>query len=161
MDIRDFLLPQLRQEAALTITFFKRIPEDNLDWRPHPKSMSFKELANHMAEIPSWITATMELEEMDLGSYKTPNFSTIPEIIKAFEINLSQAENSLQKDDKEYEKNWRMLHNGNKMMEMPRLDMLRTMVLGQLPHHRAQLGVYFRLLEIPVPSTYGPSADDR
>jgi uncharacterized damage-inducible protein DinB len=161
MDIQDLLLPQLRQEAALTIKFFNRIPEEKLDWQPHSKSMSFKELANHMAEIPSWITATMEMSEMDLESYATPDFSTVPEITKAFEINLSQAENSLKKDDEEYQKDWRMLKNGNKILEMPRLDVLRMMVLGQLPHHRAQMGVYFRLLDIDVPSTYGPSADER
>ncbi|MDT0650106.1 DinB family protein [Autumnicola edwardsiae] len=161
MDIQDLLLPQLRQEAALTIKFFNRIPEEKLDWRPHSKSMSFKELANHMAEIPSWITATMEMSEMDMESYATPDFNTVPEIIKAFKINLSQAENSLKKDDEEYQKDWRMLKNGNKILEMPRLDVLRMMVLSQLPHHRAQMGVYFRLLDIDVPSTYGPSADER
>jgi uncharacterized damage-inducible protein DinB len=161
MDIQDLLLPQLRQEAALTIKFFNRIPEEKLDWQPHSKSMSFKELANHMAEIPSWITATMEMSEMDMESYATPDFNTVPEITKAFEINLSQAENSLKKDDEEYQKDWRMLKNGNKILEMPRLDVLRMMVLGQLPHHRAQMGVYFRLLDIDVPSTYGPSADER
>ncbi|MDT0646351.1 DinB family protein [Zunongwangia sp. F260] len=161
MTIENMFLPQLQHEAVLTEKFFSRIPQDKIDWRPHPKSMSFKELANHMAEIPSWITATMELDEMDMEAYRAPDFDTVPEITKAFKINLTQAENALKKPDKEYEKTWRMLKNGNKIMEMQRLEVLRVMVLNQLPHHRAQMGVYFRLLDIPVPSTYGPSADER
>jgi uncharacterized damage-inducible protein DinB len=131
-----------------------------MDWRPHKKSMSIRQLANHLAEIPSWITATMEMDDMDMAGYKAPDFATLEEILEVLQNNTSEAEAALKKPDKEYKKNWKMILDGKVLMDMPKYSVLRMMVLNQLPHHRAQLGVYFRLLDIPVPATYGPSADE-
>ena len=160
MKIQEFLLPELHQEVALTEKFLKRIPNDKMDWRPHKKSMTLGELANHLAELPSWITATMELDELEMNEYKPQEFKKINEIVEALKNNAHEAEASLQKADEEYFKNWKMLYKGEVIMEKNKLETLRSVVMNQFPHHRAQLGVYFRLLDIPVPATYGPSADE-
>ena len=122
--------------------------------------MSIRQLANHLAEIPSWITGTMEMDEMDMAGYKAPDFASVEEILEVLRNNTAEAEAALRKPDKEYEKNWKMIQNEKVLMDMPKYSVLRMMVFNQLPHHRAQLGVYFRLLDIPVPATYGPSADE-
>jgi uncharacterized damage-inducible protein DinB len=153
-------LNELRNEVRLTEKFLKRIPEDKLDWRPHKKSMSIKELGNHLAEIPSWITGTMEMEEMNMDGYEASNLKSVDEMVKVLKKNASEAEASLKKSDDVFQKNWKMKMKDETLWEMPRLDVLNTVILNQIPHHRAQLGVYFRLLDLPVPATYGPSADE-
>lgn len=161
MKLYEILIPGLQYEVAITEKFLKRIPQDRMDWRPHQKSMSINQLANHLTEIPGWVTVTMEMEEMEMESYRSPEFKTPSEMLQALKKNTSEAEAALRKPDAEFKKNWKMLMGGETVMDMPKLNVLQTMVLNQLPHHRAQLGVYFRLLDIPVPATYGPSADER
>lgn len=161
MEIKEILLPELQQEVALTEKFLKRIPEDKLGWKPHEKSMSILELANHLAEIPSWITGTMEMDELDMDGYTPAQFKSLKEIIQALKNNAAEAEASLDKPDSDYLKNWKMISGGQIIIDMPRIHVLRSGVLNQIPHHRAQLGVYFRLLDISVPATYGPSADEQ
>ena len=161
MKTANFFISQLQQEVFLTEKFLKRIPEDKLAWKPHEKSMSIKQLANHLAEIPSWITATMEMDSLDMENYKSPDFKTVKDIVDTLKMNATQAEVALDKPDKAYDNNWKMVRKGETLMEMPKFKVLQTMVMNQLPHHRAQLGVYFRLLDISVPATYGPSADEK
>lgn len=160
MEIKDILLNELRNEVRLTEKFLKRIPKDKLDWRPHEKSMSIKELGSHLAEIPSWITGTMEMDEMNMDGYEASNLSSPDEMVNVLKKNAADAEASLQKPDDAFKKNWKMKMKDETLWEMPRLDVLNTVVLNQIPHHRAQLGVYFRLLDQSVPATYGPSADE-
>lgn len=160
MKIHEFLIPQLKQEVALTEKFLKRIPEDSLGWKPHEKSMTLKQIANHLSEIPAWITGTMEAESLDIKGYSSPDHGTIDEIIKELKRNAVAAETSLRKPDEEFENMWRMTKEGETLFEMPKFNVLQAMVMNQFPHHRAQLGVYFRLLDISVPATYGPSADE-
>lgn len=160
MELKDLLIPELQYEVVLTEKFLNRIPADKMDWRPHPRSMSIRELANHLAEIPGWIGAIMDKEEMDLSGYKSPSYNSVEQIIKLLKENTNYAENALRKPNSDYEILWRLTKDGKTLVEMPRLNMLRSMALNQLPHHRAQLGVYFRLLDIPVPASYGPSADE-
>lgn len=160
MKIQELLVPELQHEVMLTEKFLKRIPEDKLDWKPHNKSMSLLELGNHLAEIPSWITGTMEMEEMNMDGYEPNKLKSVDELIATLKKNASEAQESLKKEDSEYLKNWKMIVGGETVVDMPRINVLRTMVLNQLPHHRAQMGVYFRLLDIPVPATYGPTADE-
>lgn len=160
MEIKDILLNELKNEVRLTEKFLKRIPEDKLDWRPHEKSMSIRELGSHLAEIPSWITGTMEMEEMNMDGYEASNFKSVDEMVETLKKNAAEAEASLQKSDEAFHKNWKMKMKDETLWEMPRLDVLNTVVLNQIPHHRAQLGVYFRLLDQSVPATYGPSADE-
>jgi len=161
MKIHEFLIPQLQQEVSLTEKFLKRIPEDKMDWKPHNKSMSFQELANHLAEIPEWVAGTMDSEGWDLKGYKPPAKSSVNEILEDLKNNASMAEKALQKPDEVYGEIWKMTERETVLMEMPRFNVLQSIVMNQFPHHRAQLGVYFRLLDISVPSTYGPSADEQ
>ncbi|MEO2061964.1 MAG: DinB family protein [Christiangramia sp.] len=161
MKIQEFLIPQLKQEVALTEKFLKRIPEDKMSWKPHEKSMSMQQLANHLAEIPGWITGTMEAGEWDLTGYEAPNKMTVSEIVADLKDNAAAAEKALEKPDEEYFKTWKMTKGEETVFEMPKLQTLQTVVMNQFPHHRAQLGVYFRLLDISVPSSYGPSADEQ
>lgn len=160
MNIHEFLIPQLQQEVSLTEKFLKRIPQDKMGWKPHEKSMTIKQIANHLAEIPTWITATMEAEALDLKGYTSPNFDEVEDIIQELKQKSLAAETSLRKTDGEFNRMWRMTKQGQTLFEMPKFNVLQSMVMNQFPHHRAQLGVYFRLLDIPVPATYGPSADE-
>lgn len=160
MKIHEFLIPQLQQEVALTEKFLKRIPDDKMGWKPHEKSMTIRQIANHLSEIPAWITGTMEAEAMDVARYKSPDHNTVEEIIKELKKNTLSAETSLRKPDDEFQKIWRMKKQDETLFEMPRFNVLQAMVMNQFPHHRAQLGVYFRLLDISVPASYGPSADE-
>lgn len=161
MKIHEILIPQLQQEVALTEKFLKRIPEDKLDWKPHKKSMSIRELANHLAELPTWITGTMNAGAMDVKGYKPLDHASVDQMIKELKENSAEAEASLKKSDDEFERKWKMTNDGEILFELPKLNVLQSMVMNQFPHHRAQLGVYFRLLDISVPATYGPSADER
>ncbi len=161
MKIHEFLIPQLQQEVALTEKFLKRIPEDKMGWKPHERSMTIKQIANHLSEIPSWITGTMEAEAWDVQGYVAPNHASVEDIIKELKTNAVAAETSLKKPDSEFEHTWKMTKEGETLFEMPKFNVLQTMVMNQFPHHRAQLGVYFRLLDISVPATYGPSADEQ
>lgn len=160
MELQKFLITELQHEVVLTEKFLEFIPREKLNWRPHPKSRSIRELANHLAEIPSWITATMELDEMNMQDYTSPDFGTVKEILEILRNNTSEAEAALKKPDAEFEKTWKMIRAEKVLIEMPKFNVLRLVVMNQLPHHRAQLGVYFRLLDIPVPGTYGASADE-
>lgn len=160
MKIHEFLIPQLQQEVVLTEKFLKRIPEDKMGWKPHEKSMTIKQIANHLAEIPAWITGTMEAEALDLKGYTSPDFDKVEDIIMELKRNTAGAETSLRKADEEFHRTWRMTKEGETLFEMPKFNVLQAMVMNQFPHHRAQLGVYFRLLDISVPATYGPSADE-
>ncbi|WP_300439444.1 DinB family protein [Christiangramia sp.] len=161
MEIHEFLIPQLQQEVALTEKFLKRIPEDKMEWQPHEKSMTIKQIANHLAEIPAWITGTMEAESLDVKGYSSPSFDSVNDIIQELKQNTISAETSLRKPDSEFRRSWKMTKEGETLFEMPKFNVLQAMVMNQFPHHRAQLGVYFRLLDIPVPATYGPSADEQ
>lgn len=160
MDLQHLLIPEFQYEVTLTEKFIKRIPEDKMEWRPHPKSMSIKELANHLAEIPQWVLAIMEKEELDLQGYKAPDYKDKEEIVNFLRNGASSADSALRKPDEAYQELWKLRKGEHTLMEMPKLNVLRTLAFNQLPHHRAQLGVYFRLLDLPVPSTYGPSADE-
>ena len=160
MELQHLLIPEFQYEVTLTEKFINRIPEDNLDWRPHPKSMSIKQLANHLAEIPQWVLAIMEKEELDLQGYRSPDFRSKEEMVKFLRNGASSAEAALRRPDEDYQELWKLRKGEYTVVEMPKLNVLRTLAFNQLPHHRAQLGVYFRLLDIPVPSTYGPSADE-
>lgn len=160
MELQHLLIPEFQYEVTLTEKFIKRIPDDKMDWRPHPRSMSIKELANHLAEIPQWVITVMEKEELDLQTYKAPDFRDKEDIVRFLRNGASTAESSLRQPDDAYQEIWKLKKGDQTLVEMPKLNVLRNLAFNQLPHHRAQLGVYFRLLDISVPSTYGPSADE-
>lgn len=145
---------RIRKRSNATEKFLKRIPEDKLTRKPLDK------FRNHLAEIPSWIPATMEKEEKNMDGYEPTRLKSVDELTASLNKNASEARESLKKEDSEYLKNWKMIVGGETDMEMPSINVLRSLILNHLPHHRAQLGIYFRLLNIPVPATYVPSADE-
>lgn len=157
---KELLVTELQHEVALTEKFLSRIPADKMSWKPHEKSMSVKVLANHLSDIPSWISGTMDVDELEMSGYKSPDYDNVGDIVGNLKKNAEAAAISLDKADEEYHKMWTMKNNGEVLMSMPKYQTLRGMVLNQLPHHRAQLGVYLRLMDQPVPATYGPSADE-
>lgn len=161
MEIQKLLIPELEHEVALTEKFLRRIPKDKLDWRPHPKSMSIKQLGSHLAELPSWVVGTMSQDEMIMDEYKPPTNDNVDDMIKTLKSAAKEAADSLKVANSEYNKKWKMIQGGKTVMEMPKYQVLRGMVLNQFPHHRAQLGVCLRLLNESVPATYGPSADEQ
>ena len=161
MKIRELLIPELEHEVALTEKFLDRIPKNKMNWKAHKKSMTLQQLGSHLAEIPWWITGTMSRDEMNMDDYKPPLNSSPKEMIQVLKAAAADAKVAMEVDDAEYEKPWRMIQGGKVIFEMPKYKVLRYMVLNQIPHHRAQLGVNLRLLGESVPSTYGPSADEQ
>ncbi|MGB1243124.1 MAG: DinB family protein [Chitinophagales bacterium] len=162
MAISDFLISELQYELAVTEKFFNRVPEDKMDWKPHEKSMTVGQLISHIAEIPGWVPVTMDMDALDMGAYQPPSVGSPKEAIEVLKANGEKAIESLGRaSDADYSKMWKMTAGEQTLMELPKYMSLRTGGMGQLPHHRAQLGVYLRLLDIAVPATYGPSADEQ
>ena len=155
-------LKELDMEAATTRKMLERIPDDKYDWQPHPKSMTIRRLATHVAELPSWVTMTLNTSELDFASspYIPEVINDTAELMNYFERNLADGRANLEvaKED-QLSDNW-TLRNGDQVYSTsPKSEVLR-MTYSQIIHHRAQLGVYLRLLEVPIPGSYGPSADD-
>lgn len=156
-------LKELEQESVVTRKMLERIPADKSDWQPHPKSMSMKNLAGHIAELPGWISMAFTTTEMDFASnpYQPPVWNTNEELLGIFEETLAGAKEHLMKaTEAELEPEW-ILRNGEEIyMKITKGELVRH-AMSQTIHHRAQLGVYLRLLDIPIPGTYGPSADEQ
>lgn len=156
----DPILTELREEAPATRRLLERIPSDKLGWKPHPKSRSLGELATHVAQIPAMAERVVNLDEF------TPNLSpaavgSIEEIREAFERNVRLAEELLSNMTQQQAlADWRLVFKGKEVFRLPRAAVLRKVMLNHLYHHRGQLGVYLRLLEVPVPIVYGPTADE-
>jgi len=166
MAIRDALLPEYDHEMATTRSALERVPEGKSDWKPHEKSMTLSRLAGHLAEIPGWCAVTLEQDSIDTnppgGSPMKPVMMTSRrELLELFDNNVAAGREALSKvSDEALMKPWALLSGGKKMMEMPRIAVLRGFILSHNVHHRAQLGVYLRLNDVPVPAMYGPSADE-
>lgn len=162
MSILKDLLKELSQESVVTRKMLERIPSDKYDWRPHQKSMSIHQLSGHIAELPGWISmafTTNELNFADSG-YVPPVWNSNEELLAIFEKALAGAKEHLSNGrEEDLQPGW-LLKNGDQvLMNMTKGELIRH-ALNQTVHHRAQLGVYLRLLDIPIPGTYGPSADD-
>jgi uncharacterized damage-inducible protein DinB len=166
MKISEMFLPEFDQEMANTRRTLERIPEDKLDWKPHEKSMPLGRLAGHLAELAGWTTATLKQDTFDFQPPGAPPMQPfIPksrkEVLDAFDKGTKEARAAIaESSDEHLMKNWSLLSGGKTLMTMPRTAVLRSFVMNHVIHHRAQLGVYLRLNNIPVPSIYGPSADE-
>ena len=155
-------LPEFDHEFAETRKALERVPEDKFDYKPHEKSWSLHDLAAHVAEIPMWMSVTLNTDTFDLDDpYERVVPDTKDEVLAKFDENLAAAREVLAntKADTMMEM-WRMKKGGEVMMEMPKMAVLRSFIFSHNVHHRAQLGVYLRLLDVPVPGHYGPSADE-
>lgn len=165
MNMNQAFLQELENEMANTRKTLERVP-DNMDWTPHPKSMTMGKLAQHLAEIPDWVTKTIAADSYDLSPVGAPPYKPEPvksgkEALAMFDKNLAEAKAALAStNDADLMKPWSLKMAGNTLMTMPRAVVIRNFVLNHNVHHRAQMGVYLRLNDIPVPSIYGPSADE-
>ena len=164
MSIAENYLAELKQEAVATRKILKSVPLEKGDWKPHAKNFSLLRLAAHVAEIPGYLTMTISTDELDFAksNYKSPVPASSEELLAIFEKNLKEAEEALIScSDKDMQKNWTMRNGDTIFFSSPKVLVARSFCLNHLVHHRAQLGLYLRLLDIPVPGTYGPSADDK
>jgi uncharacterized damage-inducible protein DinB len=162
MKLTELFLEELEREAGGTRRALERVPEGKYDWKPHPKSMAFGYLAELVAALPSWSVFTIEQDELDLATYKKPSWRTAKELVRGHDEGDAAARKALQNtSDEHLMKPWRLLVAGKQVMEpTPRYIVLRDSVFNHLAHHRGQLTVYLRLLEVAVPAIYGPSADE-
>jgi uncharacterized damage-inducible protein DinB len=162
MALVDALLPEFDHEMATTRTVLERVPGDRFDWKPHAKSFSIGALATHVATLPTWAVETLERSEIDVGGQPPP--TALPsknEVLAAFDKNVAAVRAALTgKTDAELMAIWSLKRSGRTLFSMPKATVLRSFVLNHLIHHRGQLTVYLRLLDVPVPSVYGPSADE-
>jgi uncharacterized damage-inducible protein DinB len=163
MAIRDMLLPEFDQEMANTRKMFERIPEDRFDYQPHPKSWKLNRLAGHVVDLPNWAVHTIQTEVLELnpGDYKPFEPATRKQLLDQFDKYVREAHAAIaEATDEEFNTIWSMKWEGKTVLTMPRIAVLRTVVLNHLIHHRAQLGFYLRMINATVPGMYGPSADE-
>jgi uncharacterized damage-inducible protein DinB len=155
-------LDDLDEELASTKRVLERVPSDRGSWRPHEKSKTLGELARHVADIPGLAATILTTEELDaLGRPPRAPLSTTAELIELFERGVSALRAALSRaDDERMRGEWALRAGDRVFVRRPRRALLRTMFLSHMIHHRAQLGVYLRLLNVPVPGVYGPSADE-
>jgi len=162
----DVMLQELEQEAQTTRRVLERVPEGKMSWRPHEKSMSLGDLATHLGNIPSWTKNTFEMDELDVAPpgappYRLEQAKSRDELLNAFDKNVSEARAALEAaSDENWQGKWSLLMTGKTIFTLPRPAVFRGFIMSHSIHHRAQLGVYLRLLDVPVPSIYGPSADE-
>ena len=163
MALKEALISEFEQEMANTRKTLERAPTEKLGWKPHEKSFTLGELAAHMAEIPNWLVNTLDDDELNLKGPFTRNTPTaIEEILAAFDANVAEAKKSLAKvDDAHFAKMWSLKVEDKQLFSMPRAAVARGMIMNHSVHHRGQMTVYLRLLDIPVPAIYGPSADEK
>ncbi len=164
MRIAELLLLELRQESANTRKMIERVPTDKLEWRPHEKSMSIGRLATHIAEIPIWFGRIISASEFDFAAsvFKPEKRETTEEIVDVFDKQMAEAINILQNaSDETMNAVFTMRRGEQVLLQLPRKVVLRTFAFNHVYHHRGQLSVYLRLLNIPVPGMYGPSADEK
>ncbi|MGD8320055.1 MAG: DinB family protein [Gemmatimonadota bacterium] len=156
------LLPEFDQEMANTRKMLERVPDEKLQFKPHDKSFSLLELASHVGNLPTWTKATLTTTELDLDQpwERTPPTNRA-EVLAEFEKAAAEARAVLEAvSAEELQVDWTLRSGDQVWFTMPRAAVFRSFVMSHLIHHRAQLGVYLRLLDVPVPGMYGPSADD-
>ena len=166
MAIADVLLPEFDHEMSITRKLLARVPEAQADWRPHPRSQSFGELALHVAGIPGYATAVLTQADLDVNPpgaapAARPAFESTAGVLERFDGHVARARAALAAtSDEQMVTPWALKNGGHTIISRPRAAMLRALALSHMIHHRGQLSVYLRLQDIPVPSIYGPSADE-
>ena len=158
----ESFLQELERESLGTKKMLALVPADKSDWKPHEKSMKLKDLATHLADLPSWITLALTTNELDFATapYNPADCNGGEELVKYYEKNAEEAKQHLLKStDAILEETWTLRNGDIVYMQQNKLDTIRHSYC-QIVHHSAQLGVYLRLLNIPIPGVYGPSADD-
>lgn len=164
--IASSLLPEFDLEMANTRKVLERVRDADFDWKPHAKSFSMGELAGHVATIPGWMTATLTADSFDVSPggvpAEFPKPASAREALTLLLEGVKEARAALAAtSDEAFAAEWSLLGNGQPYFTMPRVAVVRSLVMNHLIHHRAQLGVYLRLKDVPVPALYGPSADEQ
>jgi len=166
MKISDSLLPEFDQEMTGTRKTLERVPDDKLGWTPHPKSFAMGALAAHIVNMLGWTVDTIAKDSFDISPPGAPPYKEEPvasnkELLERFDKNAAAARAAIAgASDETLLKLWSLLAGGKTLFTMPRIACIRSFVMNHTIHHRAQLTVYLRLNDIPVPSLYGPSADE-
>ena len=166
MAIAESFLPEFDHEMANTRKMLALVPDEKLDYAPHDKSMKMGRLAGHIAEMAGWTVDIFNTPELDVAPVDGPSYQPFivgsrDELLAAFDKNIVAAKEAIaDASDEALTTSWSLLAGGNTMFTMPRIGVLKSMVLNHIIHHRAQLGVYLRMNDVPIPGMYGPSADE-
>jgi uncharacterized damage-inducible protein DinB len=162
MGIADALLAELEQEMPTTRRVLERVPQAHLSWKPHPKSMSLGQLALHVATVPGTVAELASIDTVPAPpQFVQSEAATAAELLPALSASVAKARTHLGPlDDAAMGATWRLMNDGREVLAMPRVALVRAIMLNHWYHHRGQLLVYLRLLDVPVPSVYGPSADE-
>jgi uncharacterized damage-inducible protein DinB len=162
LQIIPMLLKEMSEEAVSTRKMLAIVPNDKYDWQPHPKSMTIRSLATHIAELPTWVSMGIHTDGLDFATtpYDPVKIDNTEDLLALFDKSLAEGKTELQVTTEEVlEQPWTM-RNGEKIyMTISKYELIRH-AFGQTAHHRAQLGVFLRLLDLPIPGAYGPSADE-
>lgn len=161
--INQAFIAELKHEAASTKRILERVPQDKFDWKPHEKSMSLGRLSSHVAELPGFLNSILKMDEFDFakGHYKPSHANTPEELMNVFQEKLDEVVDTLQTtSDEQMQANFTLRNGDHVFASLPRMTAARSMALNHLVHHRGQIAVYLRLLDVPVPGLYGPSADE-
>ncbi len=166
MGIAQAMIPEFDHEMANTRKTLERVPDDKFDWKAHEKSFSIGTVSTHLSNLPSWVNVALGMDEFDMAPngqpVKTQPLHSRQEVLEAFDKNIAEARKALEAEtDEHILQLWKLKSNGYEILAMPRVAVLRSFVMNHIVHHRAQLTVYLRLNDIPVPSLYGPSADEQ
>ena len=160
----DSLIAEFEHEMQTTRKHLERLPEDKLEWRPHQKSFTAAGLASHITEMVSWTEAILNQDEIDFdpATYKPYIAASVADLLKTFDDNVAKSKQALAgATDDTLQQPWRLKIKGRVQVEKPRAAALRDFALSHMIHHRGQFSVYLRLLDIAVPGSYGPSADEQ
>jgi uncharacterized damage-inducible protein DinB len=161
MTIAETLLPEFEQEMATTRRVLERVPSDKAQWKPHPKSFALGHLAQLVSWMPDWIANTVRETALDLATAPKYSFEATETLVKGFDANVQAARDALRTSrDADYTVSWSLKHGARVLFTAPRGTVVRNHI-SHLIHHRGQLTVYLRLVDVPVPSVYGPTADER
>jgi uncharacterized damage-inducible protein DinB len=157
----DSILMELEQEAQTTRRVLERVPDDKLSWKPHSTSFSLGQLALHIAVVQGNIAAAALSDKFEAPDFSQAEAKSRQEVLDAFSKSIENAKDKLKDmDDAKLNAMWNLTRNGKVVFSIPRLAFLRSIMLNHIYHHRGQLAVYLRMLEVPVPSIYGPSGDE-
>jgi len=162
MEIIPMLLKEMEQEAQTTRKMLSCVPDDKFDWKPHEKSMTIRRLATHIAELPGWVSMTLHTSELDFAknAYDPKPINNRKELLAYFEETLKEGREDLSKATEPQLLEMWTLRDGDRIYSTRTKEQVIRMSYSQIVHHRAQLGVFLRLLDIPIPGSYGPSADE-
>lgn len=162
MELIPIFEKELKQEAETSRKFLKLVPPEKFDWKPHEKSMSLKALSVHIGEIPGWIEMALARDVLDFADgYEPTPVENTDQLLELLEKSVQNSQKALEDaGEEDLLPDWTMQNGDQVLMVMPKHEVIRHS-LNQLTHHRAQLGVYLRLLDIPIPGSYGPSADEQ